>query len=93
MRYIFTTVSEYPRMQMEEVMASKKTTTKDKFGLRTGTNTHKAAALFAKGATMADVKKATGGNQYNILHWLKRQGHKITRKDGFITVTPKAETT
>ena len=41
-------------------MASKKTPTKDPFGLRKGTNTHKAATMFAKGATMADVKTKTG---------------------------------
>ena len=74
----------------EDEMAKQKTTTKNDFGLRTGTSTHKAAALFAKGSTMADVKKATGGNQYNVLQWLEKQGHKVTRKDGFITVTPKA---
>ena len=39
---------------------------------------------------MGAVKKATGSNQYNILNWLEAQGHKVTRKDGFITVVPKA---
>ena len=68
-----------------------KNPTKDTFGLRKGTNTQKAAALFAKGATMAEVKAKTGSNQYNVLKWLERQGHKVTRKDGFITVTPKPE--
>ena len=68
-----------------------KTSTKDKFGLRKGSNTQKAATMFTKGATMADVKAKTGSNQYNVLKWLEKQGHKITRKDGFITVTPKAK--
>ena len=60
-------------------------------GLRKGTNTAKAATMFRKGATMAEVKTKTGSNQYNVLKWLERQGHTIKRKDGFITVTPKAE--
>ena len=72
-------------------MAKKQTTTKDTFGLKKGTNPQKAATMFRKGATMADVKTKTGSNQYNVLKWLEAQGHKITRKDGFITVTPKAE--
>ena len=75
-------------------MAKQKTTpTKDPFGLRKGTNTHKAASLFAKGSTMADVRKATGSNQYNVLVWLERQGHKITRdkETSVITVIPKPE--
>ena len=68
-----------------------KNATKDSFGLRKGSNTAKAATMFRKGATMAEVKTKTGSNQYNVLKWLEKQGHKITRKDGFITVTPKAE--
>ena len=89
-------VIEYNRMQREIEMATKekttkKTATKDDFGLRKGTNTAKAATMFRKGATMVDVKAKTGSNQYNVLKWLEKQGHKITRKDGFITVTPKAE--
>ena len=54
------------------------------------TNTSKAAAMFEKGNTMADVRSETGGNQYNVLKWLERQGHVVRRKDGHITVTPKA---
>ena len=74
-------------------MASKKTPTKDPFGLRKGTNTHKAATMFAKGATMADVKTKTGSNQYNVVKWLEKQGHKVTRdkETGVITVVPKRE--
>jgi len=72
-------------------MAKQKPATRDKFGLTKGTNTQKAASMFRKGATMAEVKAKTGSNQYNVLKWLERQGHKITRKDGYITVTPKAE--
>ncbi len=62
----------------------------DKFGLRTGSAVSKAAAMFERGGTMADVKKATGSNQYNILQKLKTVGHKVNRKDGLITVAPKA---
>jgi len=69
-----------------------KTSTKDDFGLRKGTNTAKAATMFRKGATMAEVKNKTGSNQYNCLKWLEKQGHQITKdkKSGLITVTPKA---
>ena len=70
---------------------TKKTATKDDFGLRKGSNTAKAATMFRKGATMKEVKTKTGANQYNVLVWLEKQGHKVTRKDGYITVTPKAE--
>ena len=73
-------------------MAKQKPATRDKFGLKKGSNTQKAATMFRKGATMADVKTKTGSNQYNVLKWLEKQGHKITRKYGYITVTPKAET-
>lgn len=62
---------------------------RDQFGLTVGTNTAKAASLFAKGSTMKRVKTATGSNQYNVLTWLEKQGHKVERKDGMITVTPK----
>ena len=72
-------------------MAKQKPATRDSFGLTKGSNTQKAASMFTKGSTMADVKAKTGSNQYNCLKWLEKQGHKITRKDGFITVTPKAE--
>ena len=71
---------------------TKKTATKDSFGLRKGSNTQKAATMFTKGATMADVKAKTGSNQYNVLKWLEKQGHQITKdkKSGLITVIPKA---
>ena len=73
-------------------MASKKPTTRDSFGLTKGSNTQKAATMFRKGATMADVKAKTGSNQYNVLAWLKKQGHEIIKdkETGMITVIPKA---
>lgn len=86
-------------------MANKKTTTKkapakktnakkaevkrDEFGLRPNTNTATAAAMFKKGCTMKQVTEKTGSPQYNVLKWLEAQGHKVQKKDGFITVTPK----
>lgn len=74
-------------------MAKQKPTTRDKFGLRKGTNTAKAATMFRKGATMAEVKTKTGSNQYNVLAWLKKQGHEIIKdkETGMITVVPKPE--
>ncbi len=63
---------------------------RDKFGLKVGSKVGKAAAMFENGSTMADVRSETGGNQYNVLKWLERQGHAVRRKDGVYTVTPKA---
>jgi len=68
-----------------------KTTGRDRFGLHKGSKRSKAADIMSKGATMADVKKKVGQTHYNLLGWLAKQGHKVTRKDGFITVTPKAQ--
>ena len=64
---------------------------RDRFGLRDGSRVSQAVSLFSRkdGATMKEVKEATGSGQYNILNWLERQGHKVTRKDGIITVIPK----
>ena len=66
---------------------------KDEFGLRKTTNTSTAASMFKKGCTMQDVKKKTGSNQYNVLKFLERQGHKVSKdkETGVITVTPKPE--
>ena len=79
-------------MATKEKTKTTKTATKDDFGLRKGSNTAKAATMFRKGATMADVKTKTGSNQYNVLKWLEKQGHQITKdkKSGLITVIPKA---
>lgn len=70
---------------------AKKQARKDEFGLRTDTKTHTAARMFKRGATMSDVKKKTGSAHYNVLKWLERRGHQVTKdKDtGIITVIPK----
>ncbi len=81
-----TTMKKAPA---KKTTAKKAEVKKDAFGLRPGTKTATAASMFRKGASMADVKKRTGSNQYNILKFLENQGHKVTRKDGVITVTPK----
>ena len=56
---------------------------KNAFGRRVGTKADAATQLFARpeGATMAEVRKVTGQNQYNLLKRLKKEGHKID-KDG-----------
>ena len=61
-----------------------------KFGLRKGTKVSMAAAMFEKGCTMADVKKATGSNQYNVLRSLETAGHAITRDGKAIKLALKA---
>ncbi len=52
---------------------------RDKYGLRLGTKRAQAAAKFEKGCTMADVRKATGHTQYNLLKKLAGDGHRVVR--------------
>ena len=61
--------------------------TKDTYGLRLGTLSSRAAEMFTKGAKMAEVKKETGINHYNLLRKLESSGHKVTREDAVITLT------
>ena len=56
---------------------------RDKYGLRLGTKRATAAAMFERGCTMADVRKATGHTQYNLLRKLAGEGHGVVR-DGSI---------
>ncbi|KKN90050.1 hypothetical protein LCGC14_0231630 [marine sediment metagenome] len=62
---------------------------RDDFGLKVGTKASEAAALFAKGAKMKDVKETTGTTHYNLLTNLEKKGHKVTKEDGVITLTVK----
>ena len=52
---------------------------RDKYGLRLGTKRAAAAAMFERGCTMADVRKATGHTQYNLLKKLAGEGHGVVR--------------
>ena len=52
---------------------------RDKYGLRLGTKRATAAAMFETGCTMADVRKATGHTQYNLLKKLAGEGHGVVR--------------
>jgi hypothetical protein len=61
--------------------------TKDTYGLRLGTLSSRAAEMFTKGAKMAEVKKETGINHYNLLRKLEASGHTVTREDAVITLT------
>ena len=56
---------------------------RDKYGLRKGTKRATAAAMFETGCTMADIRKATGSAQYNLLKKLAGDGHCVVR-DGSI---------
>ena len=62
----------------------------DQFGFRVGTQVSEAAAMFAQGATMREVKEAVGRTCYTMLHKLKKKGHKIIKTmnaDGKIVFT------
>ena len=48
------------------------------------------AAQRCRPQLVTDVRSETGGNQYNVLKWLERQGHTVRRKAGIYIVTPKA---
>jgi hypothetical protein len=65
----------------------------DAFGLRLGSKVSKAARLAARraGATMAEIKEATGdkGSKYNIFEILKGKGHIVTREGGRIFLKHK----
>lgn len=63
------------------------TVTKDTYGLRLGTLSSRAAEMFTAGAKMAEVKKETGINHYNLLRKLEASGHVVTREDAVITLT------
>ena len=57
---------------------------RDKYGLRLGTKRATAAAMFETGCTMANVRKATGQNQYNLLKKLVAGGHTVVRDENGI---------
>ena len=63
--------------------ASRPTAPSDAFGLAPGSRAAAQVALLAQpqGATMAEVKAATGDSCYNLLKRLESSGHTI-RKDG-----------
>ena len=67
------------------------TAKRDEFGLRDGSKASQAAGMFARqnGATMAQVKEKTGGTVYNLLKKLADAGHKVTNKEGTITLRAK----
>ena len=62
---------------------------RDKYGLRLGTKRATAAAMFERGCTMADVRKATGHNQYNLLKKLAGEGHRVVRDGSAIKLEAK----
>ncbi len=58
-------------------MAPRSTT--DEFGFRIGSNRAKAAAMFKRGASQAEIEAATGYTQYNTLKAAERRGHKVSK--------------
>ncbi len=63
---------------------------RDKYGLRLGTKRATAAAMFETGCTMADVRKATGHTQYNLLKKLAGDGHRVVRDGTAIELEVKS---
>lgn len=51
----------------------------DEYGFRKESIKSQAAALYKKGATLADVKAAVGSIQFNVLNELEEAGHKIKK--------------
>ncbi len=62
---------------------------RDKYGLRLGTKRATAAAMLETGCTMADVRKATGHTQYNLLKKLAADGHQVVRDGSAIKLEVK----
>ena len=62
----------------------------DRYGLRLGTKRATAAAMFETGCTMAEVRKATGHSQYNLLKKLAGAGHRVVRDGGAIELEVKS---
>ena len=62
---------------------------RDKYGLRLGSKRATAAAMFEKGCTMAEVRKATGHSQYNLLKKLAGDGHRVVRDGSAIKLEVK----
>jgi hypothetical protein len=54
----------------------------DAFGFRKGSKKSQAAKLYStkKGATLAEVKEATGSSQLNLLKELEEKGHKVEKE-------------
>ena len=53
----------------------------DAFGFRKGSIKSKAAAMYAKGATLADVKEALGSVQFNLLTELEGRGFTVDKAE------------
>ena len=51
----------------------------DKFGFRLGTKRARAALLYERGATQAEIKAAIGYPHYNMLKDAERRGHRVVR--------------
>ncbi len=62
---------------------------RDKYGLRLGSKRATAAAMFGTGCTMADVRKATGHTQYNLLKNLAGERHRVVRDGSAIKLEAK----
>jgi len=78
--------TQIPRKPAKALSGHDKADKLQKFGVRAGTKRAAALKMFLKGATMAQVRKATGTNHYNLLRALKRRGCTVKVEDGKIQV-------
>lgn len=80
-----TTAAAEPAAGDAPVTTDAPTTTKDDpaaaLGFRMGSKTYAAATLFLRqnGATMAEIKEATGGPQRNLLKKVEAKGHNVVK--------------
>lgn len=64
----------------------------DKFGSMVGTKTHTVNNMLVAGATMKEIREATGANQYNHMKDLRERGHLIEKtEDGKFHLKHKDE--
>ncbi len=64
----------------------------DRYGLLMGSQRQKGAEMLERGATMKEVKEATGYTMYNLLRRLQELGHRIDQAGGVIKLTHKDDT-
>lgn len=63
----------------------------DKWGCMVGSKNSQALAMFEKGATTTEVKKAIGGTYYNILKKMTQDGHRLEKQGALMTLIHKSD--
>tara|TARA_B100000676_G_C17690867_1_gene636274 strand:+ start:250 stop:519 length:270 start_codon:yes stop_codon:yes gene_type:complete len=67
---------------MEDVMVNKQSDAAANLGFRPGTKAHQATNFYLRpdGATDADIRKACGGLQRNLLSRIAKAGHTVKKE-------------